>query len=309
VDFFSFAFFIKICDVGLERARKEFSLTYSDSRNLLSTLGGFLGGDLFSDLDYPSIDNLTQTGKTFLHLSRKFVDKLLMSFLDNINLKDDKATINVKSDILNSKNFILPIITDIENQKRYQNFKLRLFSYDNDDKIFNTGIHVIFDRLIGSSNLFYKKRWSVRINQGLYATEKYLYDSRNVPIEKEDLKKHSILGIGDSFDAENYSYINWHLSEKYIGYSITPAVLISSQAVMLAAIKANLGIASIMHYQKSECKNLVRVLPNLEGPSLIVSFAVRKKLPEIYQDCIDELETNLLDRLQKFNLEIIYEDH
>ncbi len=307
MDFFSFAFFIKICDSGYERTLKEFSLTYFDMRNLLTTLGDFLGGDLFEDLDYPSRDNLTQTGKTFLRLARKFVDSLLTGFLDNINTQDDKTTINVKSDILSSKNFLLPLITDIENQKRYQKFKLRLFSSDNDDSIFNTGLHVIFDRLSGGSNLFYRKLWSVRVGQGLYASERYLLDTRNTPVEKEDLLNHSILGVGDSFDSESYSCINWHLSEKYMGFSITPAILVNSQAVMLSTISADLGIGSVMHYQVGERKNVVRVLPNLEGPPFLITFAVRKKLPEIYQECIDEIETKLLCMLQRFDLEIIYE--
>ncbi len=308
MDFFSFAFFIKICDVGYERALEEFSLTYFDMRNLLTTLGDFLGGNLFEDLDYPSRDNLTQLGKTFLRLARKFVDNLLTGFLDNVNTQDDKTTINIKSDILSSKNFLLPIITDIENQERYQRFKLRLFSSDNNDRFLNTGLHVIFDKLSGSGNLFYRKLWSVKMEQGLYASERYLYDTRNIPIKKEDLKNHSILGIGDSFDLESYSCINWHLSEKYMGFPITPAVLVNSQAVMLAAISADLGIGSIMYYQRKEGKNLVRVLPKLKGPSILVSFAIRRKLPEIYQDCIDEIETSLLCMLQKHNLEIIYED-
>lgn len=308
MDFFSFAFFIKICDIGFEKTLKEFSLTYADMRNLLSTLGSFLGGDLFEDLNYPSMDNLTKTGKTFLNLSRKFVDDLLTGFLDNINLQDDKKTINIKSDILSSKNFILPIITDIENQKKYETFKLKLLSFDNDDRTtFNTGMHVIFDRLSGGGNLFYKKLWSVKIEQGLYASERYLHDTRSSSIEFPDLQNHSIVGIGDSFDLESYSRINWHLSEKYMGFSITPAVLVNSQSVMMAAIRADLGIGPIMHYQISECKDLVRILPDLDGPSILLSFAIRKKIPEIYQSCIDEIERNLLSMLQKFNLEIIYE--
>lgn len=306
MDFFSFAFFIKICDTDIDSALKEFSLTHLDARNLLDYLGRFLGQDLFYDLDYPSFDTLTPGGKTFLLLSRKFVNDLLKGFLDNINTNDDKSTISIRSDVLSSKDFLLPIIDDIENQKKYRNFKLMLASYDHPDNNFNTAFHVIFDKLTGTNNLLFEKRWSVKITQGLYATAKYLYDVGNIPIYDQDLLNHSILGIGDSFNEELYSEMNWHLSKQYMGFQLTPSILINSQSVIKAAIKSNLGIGSIMHYQRMTDTSLIRVLPNLDGPSIDINFAVRKNLPDIYRECVSELETKLIFDLEKFGLEIIY---
>ena len=92
-----------------------------------------------------------------------------------------------------------------------------------------------------------------------------------------------------------------------MGIQLTPAMMINSRSVLMAAIRTHLGIGSVIEYQRpSDMEGLCRVLPNLKGPPVTVDFFVRKNLNKRYLEYVDCLEQEMLKAIAEAGLEVIY---
>ena len=289
---------------------RELSLNKSECDEIISSLQAFLDDQLFLDLKNPSIENLTKKAKIFYPGAKKIVTDLFSDFIKKSgNIGDEQNIIKIKSDILSGKNIILPAITRLESYKKSPDINVELFTCEEHERLDNMNMHVIFHNMDKSDKIFFDKKWSVKIGQGLYASKKYLHESGNIPQKPEDILQHAVIGIGDSFDQEVYNYTNWHLSGSYTKVKIIPAIMINSRSVLIAAIEANLGIGPIIEYGNiDQDENLCKVLPEIKGPPITIDFAVRKDLNKKYDDFIKDIEKEILLEIKNLGLEIVYQE-
>lgn len=95
-----------------------------------------------------------------------------------------------------------------------------------------------------------------RIGVGFYASRAYA-ERHPLPEHKEDWKHHRLIGFGDK--ATNAELGRW---SDLIAREATVAMRCSSQADMLAAVRAGIGISVISCITASSHSDLVRVAPN-----------------------------------------------
>ena len=306
MDIVDVAFFVKLCEVGYEKALKALSVSEIEANEMISSLQSFVGGQLFKDKNNMSVKNLSEIGKIFLPSAEQMVNDLLLSFSNDPKELNDNV-VKVKADVLGGKNIILPLINDLERISGTSDINIEMFTHEDHEKVKTSDMHVIFHKMEKADNLFFDRHWSLKINQGLYASKGYLQESGNTPSKPEDLLQHAILGLGDTFDRDIYSYTNWHFSGKYLNVRLNPALMINSRSVLLAAISAHLGIGPLVEYQNVlENKELCRVLPEIKGPPIVIDFAVRKDLSKRYLDHISSVEKKMLEKISKMGLEVIY---
>lgn len=308
MNFFDLVAFRKICDLGLYEAKKELSLEDIEVTEIVSALQAFLGDCLFEDPENPSVSNLTERGKVFLDSSRSMVDALFLESVRSLEKLDTGGNvIRMRSDILTGKHLALPSISRVENRAWPTPVKIELLTSEDYGMFSSVNTHVMFHAMDRSDRILFDRRWSVELEQGLYASNEYLKEAGAIPEVDEDLLDHAILGIGDTFDRDIYNITNWHLSGKYLKIPLNPAIMINSVSVLSAAIEADLGIGPIMEYKKFlQNEQLSKVLPDLKGPPVIIEFAVRKQISEKYIELIDALEQEILSEICELGFNVIY---
>ncbi len=306
MNFIDVVFFTKLCETDFEWAVKSLAISETEAMEMLSSVQSFVGGQLFNEKTNPSSKNLTEKGKIFLPAAKKMVSDLLAN-ISNTSNEANQNIIKVKADILGGKNVVLSAINDLERGTEKPKMDIEMFTYEDNENLKTSDMHVIFHSMEKADNILFEKRWSLRVDQGLYASKEYLQESGNIPTKPEDLFQHAILGIGDTFDRDIYSYTNWHLSGKYMNIRLNPSMMINSKSVLIAAISAHLGIGPLVEYKNILTnKELVKVLSDIKGPPVIIDFAVRKNINEKYLEHINSLEQKMLNKIDEMGLEVIY---
>jgi hypothetical protein len=178
-----------------------------------------------------------------------------------------------------------------------------LLTYDDNSESIALNSHVLFKPMNMFDRIFFEKRWTISMSQGLYASDEYMGSTYQLPTTARELSMHSIIGYGDSFNRELYRLLNWHLSESYSLSFIDPSVMVSSQSVLVNAVEFGLGIGPLRNYgNHGICQELVRVLPDLNGPVVTIDFGVRKMLPDEVKSLVVDVENSMLNVVQHMGL-------
>jgi DNA-binding transcriptional LysR family regulator len=168
--------------------------------------------------------------------------------------------------------------------KKFPNLVLKIIASDTisreEEKVYD-----ILIRPFGNSEE-YQKLWYTSYHHGLFASEEYL-KKMSVPQTPQDLINHKIIGYGDY----KYSYfdeIDWHLKGKDYGLpNLKPNLFINLTRSVFEAAEKGMGICSTpIESNKLYKGNLVRVLPEINGPEVrsyfcIKNSATRRKLKNI----------------------------
>ena len=126
------------------------------------------------------------------------------------------------------------------------------------------------------SDLVQRKLMTVHTH--LYASPGYLAQF-TIPASSDELDRHRIIVYGDEAPVPS---LNWILSagreEDNSLPPRRPALTINSVYGMLRAAEAGFGLASLPDYLGAPSKSLVRVLPELEGPTFTAYFVYPEEL-------------------------------
>jgi DNA-binding transcriptional LysR family regulator len=119
------------------------------------------------------------------------------------------------------------------------------------------------------ADLIQRKLFTVHYH--IYATKDYL-DARGVPQAFEDLAEHTIIAYGETA-APEIREVNWLIEQtrrlaRPGGRGRT--VRINNVTGILRAAQSGLGIAAMPDYVAAEHPELIRVLPDVPGPSFDV---------------------------------------
>ena len=118
------------------------------------------------------------------------------------------------------------------------------------------------------ANLIFKK--FVNFHNHIYGSSDYL-QLRGIPRNINDLDKHDLICFGAGLPSP-ISNIDWILKVGKETGKRKPKFRINSIYGMSLAIENGAGLASLPDYMAADKPHLVRVIPNLEGPSYQTYF-------------------------------------
>jgi hypothetical protein len=307
VNIYDLDVFIKICEVGFEEACRLLKVNKDETLNIIKRLNNFVGIELFEKDEIPSSESLTVAGKTFLSSAIKITNEA-SSGLFNIGRKlIFPNRLVIRSSFGYAKTLLLPVIYKALEAGTIDKLKFDIMTQTPQTKGNAINTHVLFHNMKKVDSLFFDKRWSIRLPQGLYASEHYLSDA-GMPRNIEDLENHSIIAQGYNFDYEVHNIDNWHLTGNYGLKKLDPSIVISSRTVLITAIETALGIGPVVDcHEKLGYMKLSRVLPEIKGPDVILAFCVNKMLPKYLIRSVDKFEIALTTMLSDIGLEIFSE--
>ena len=135
------------------------------------------------------------------------------------------------------------------------------------------------------SNLIFKK--FVNFHNHIYGSSDYL-QSNGIPRNVNDLDKHSLICFGAGLPSP-ISNIDWILRVGREKGKRRPKFRVNSIYGISLAVENGAGLASLPDYMVAEKPHLVRVLPNLEGPSYQTFFVYTEEFKndrrlEVFRD-------------------------
>ncbi|MDR3031131.1 MAG: LysR family transcriptional regulator [Holosporales bacterium] len=291
--------FAQVCENGVQNISKKLNLNDEAVLRAIRNLESDIGTNLFVQEDFPSTENLTAFGKAFLPLAIKIIDEITSGILDIYEKTTVLDRLIFMSSLECANAILLPSIQKIIDLIDAEKLKIDIITSPQVLYSEMAKAHILLRKREGSGSPFQDKKWSVRIGQGLFASEGYLVNIKNIPQKEKDLQMHSIIAYEESSDFE----MNWHLLREY---NFNPAMLVNNQTTLIAAIEAGLGIGPVWQgYEKLSRQKLYRILPEITGPDIILDFSVRKMIPNSFTILAERIAMELKSFLVDIGLEIL----
>jgi len=115
-----------------------------------------------------------------------------------------------------------------------------------------------------------------RIRSRIYASPDYLSEY-GIPREPADLDKHHLIVYGEDAPQPTQT-INWLLWHGRDGEPRQPVLKVNNIYGIFRAVMSGLGVAALPSYMVRMTRNLVHVLPELEGPETVAYFVYPEEL-------------------------------
>ncbi len=122
------------------------------------------------------------------------------------------------------------------------------------------------------------KRRLVTVHYHIYASRDYL-KTHGTPRTVEELARHPIVTYGSSAP-QTLRHVNWLLvlAGKASGRRPEPILQVNNIYGLMLAVEAGVGIAGIPDYMAMEHPELVRILPEIEGPTVELFFVYAEEM-------------------------------
>ena len=169
--------------------------------------------------------------------------------------------------------FLIPSINTF--QKSYPYVRLKIIADDMISSSTEWMADIILRPIEPKEHL--DRKWFFTYEFALFASQAYL-EINGVPGKGDDLLNHSVIGYGE----HPFSYfpdIDWHLKGRWGDLPrVIPSMTINSTASLYIAASEGMGICSAAELSNTFYKrNLVRILPYINGPTLKSYFCTKKK--------------------------------
>ncbi|MBL4905844.1 MAG: LysR family transcriptional regulator [Sneathiella sp.] len=218
---------------------------------------------------------LTEQGELLYRTAHEVFAKLAMTEAMLIDTKEKPTgEIKVTATVGLGSNWLTPRIRDFINLYPEVTVNLILADRELDLGMREADIAIRL-RAPVQPDLIQRKLMTVRHH--LYASPEYL-EENGTPDRIEDLIKSKILVYGDEAPS-NISNINWILTRlREFDKDILPIFKVNNVYGLLLAIQSGLGIGSLPDYIVQGHKNMVKVLPDIEGPSFDTYYVYPEEL-------------------------------
>ncbi len=120
------------------------------------------------------------------------------------------------------------------------------------------------------------KRNLCRVHYHVFAAPEYI-KKRGVPQSMEELTEHRLIVYGDEV-ATPSPHVNWLLRAGSNGEVRRPALKVNNVYGIFRAVQSGLGIAMLPDFLAHESNTLVRILPEVEGPTNDAYFVYPEEL-------------------------------
>ncbi|MCP1337406.1 LysR family transcriptional regulator [Futiania mangrovi] len=121
------------------------------------------------------------------------------------------------------------------------------------------------------------QRKFIEVNHHIYAAQSYL-SQHGAPRSLDELDKHQVIIYGEQV-SRSLKDLNWLLTAGLPpGQRRDPILRVNNIYGVLLAVESGLGLASLPDYLGANNPNLVRVMPEVEGPSFTTYLAYPEEL-------------------------------
>ena len=128
--------------------------------------------------------------------------------------------------------------------------------------------------------LNYIQRKLIDINYHIYGSNKYL-EKHGIPKSLNDLNKHKFISFGKGAPSPVYNP-DWALK---VGMKDNtkrkPIMKVNSVMGLLLAVESGVGLAALPDYLVFQSRNLIKVLPKIEGPITEAHFVYPESLRNV----------------------------
>jgi len=211
---------------------------------------------------------LTPEGQALLEETKEVLDRIegMKNIVKNVhNEARGLLTVGIIDSFYDY--FILPYLNKFLEKYPDINLILEKVDYGVSD-LDSGGMTVAVRPYMQSANNNIVQEFVTRLHIKLYASKDYL-EKFGTPERAEDLGSHRLIAYGPKNDL--FSTVNWHLfTGVSFGKSHEPYLQTSCVKTRLDLTEKGFGICALSEETASENKNLIPVLPDLEGS--IVDF-------------------------------------
>ena len=128
--------------------------------------------------------------------------------------------------------------------------------------------------------LNYIQKKLMNLNYHIYGSAKYL-EKYGFPKNENDLSKHKFISYGKGTPSPVFNP-DWALKLGVKdGKKRKPAMKVNSVYGLLLAVKSGVGLAALPDYLTHSVSNIVKVLPNIEGPKTEAHFVYPQSLKNV----------------------------
>ncbi len=256
------------------------------------------------------LNTFTPEGLAFIPEATKIVKafedaKNKISHQGDGDNKKVEGTIVVSTTNAVATGWLMPSIKDFHNQ--YPALKVHIFSGDRLSKEIENSADILL-RPLSEYGDNASRKWHIVYQHGLFASKAYL-ERVGTPQKPEDLlDNHSILSYGEH-EFTYFEDINWHVKGKYGLPKLLPTLTINSTPGLFSAAAEGIGITSSpIESNMLHGKNLVRVLPQIDGPVLKAYFAVKKNINLTTKRNVDVFRIFFEQYLMNLGVKLYHED-
>ncbi len=217
--------------------------------------------------------SFTAAGEEFI----PYAQKMYQSFEESLVTTHSAEDSHVGGDLIISVTLAIALTWSMESIKKlyseFPNLRLHITASDVISKEEENASDILI-RPFGESEIF-SKIWCIAYHHGLFASQEYI-DKMGLPKTPEELAFHRVIGFGE-YKFSYYDDINWHLKGQAGLPKIKPFLTINSTTAVFDAARRGLGIGSLsIEASKVYEYELVRVLPQIVGPTVKTCFCVKK---------------------------------
>jgi DNA-binding transcriptional LysR family regulator len=120
------------------------------------------------------------------------------------------------------------------------------------------------------------QRHMMTVRNSVFASRDYL-KKHGTPQKPEDLDKHRVIIYGGD-SRPPVRYVNWLLEVGANGRERRPILSVNNLYAIYRAVESGLGIAAMPEFMERETSDLVRILPELQGPEIEAYFVYPEEL-------------------------------
>jgi Transcriptional regulator len=232
---------------------------------------------------------LTEQGENLLNAVNKISNSISdfeKKLIDKKIKPSGKLTVNTTVGF--GSTWLTPRINKFIN--KYPQMDISLFISDEEvDLTSRTADIAVRVKKPTQANLIFKK--FVNFNNHIYGSSDYLQEN-GIPRNISDLDKHSLICYGSGLPSP-ISNIDWILKIGKDKGKRLPKFRVNSIYGISLAVENGAGLASLPDYMVADKPHLVRVLPNLEGPSYQTYFVYTEEFKndrrlEVFRDFLYE---------------------
>ena len=116
----------------------------------------------------------------------------------------------------------------------------------------------------------------MQLHYHLYGSSDYIKEM-GMPKVGRDLDEHRLVVYGEAANPP-VADLNWVLNFESSGMTRSPVLQVNSIYGIFRAVQSGMGIAALPDYMCRETENLVRILPEMDGPSVNAFFVYPEEL-------------------------------
>jgi DNA-binding transcriptional LysR family regulator len=217
---------------------------------------------------------LTEQGELLYHTAREVFAKLAMTEAMLSESKDrPKGPLKVTTTVAFGSAWLAPRAREF--QELYPEIELS-FVVDDSELDLSMREADVAIRMSPPRQPDLVQRHLMPVRNLIYASRDYL-KKHGTPQKAEDLDKHRLIIYGGD-SRPPVRYVNWLVEAGANGRERRPVFAVNNLYAIFRAVESGLGIASMPDFMERETADLVRVLPELQGPEIEAYFVYPEEL-------------------------------